>query len=152
MKKFIFSIISFVTFTGYIFAQVTEENKYVKTWKVANKFGAVDTIPVDTAHRNFQQTHAVERFSIANAYNGNLGSPLQSKIYFDRPAAQEFIFGEAYVPYIKTIDNNVFYNTKTPFSSLRYLTGGTNYREEDQIGFLYPANANKKLNFGTTLD
>jgi hypothetical protein len=152
VKKFIFSIISFVTFTGYVFSQITEENKYVKTWKVANKFGAVDTIPVDTAHRNFQQTHAVERFSIANAFNGNLGSPLQSKIYFDRPAAQEFIFGEAYVPYIKTIDNNVFYNTKTPFSSLRYLTGGTNYREEDQIGFLFTANANKKLNFGTTLD
>lgn len=143
-------------FADYAMSQVIPPekhiDKYVKTWQVSDKFGTVDSIAVDTAHINFQQTHAVERFSIANAYNGNLGSPLQSKIYFDRPGLNDFIFANAYAPYVRNIENNVFYNSKTPFSYLRYLTGGTNYREEDQIGFLFSANANKKLNFGTTLD
>lgn len=152
MKKFNLLFISFFFLLCNVLAQVPDNYRFVKSWKIADKFAAVDSLPIDTAHLNFQNTHAVDRFSIANSYNGNLGSPIQSKLFFDRPESHDFIFANAYSPYIKTIDNNVFYNTKTPFSSLRYLTGGTNYREEDQIGFLFTANANKKLNFGTTLD
>lgn len=126
--------------------------QYVKTWKIVDKFGRIDSIPADTAHLNFQNHNPMDRFSIANAYNGNLGSPIQSKIYFDRPLVNEFIFADAYYPYMTQVESATFYNTKSPFSSLKYLTGGTSYRKQEQIAFLFTANANKKLNFGTTLD
>ena len=87
-----------------------------------------------------------------SAYRGNLGSPIQPKLFFDRPQQHEFIFADAYYPYFKQIESATFFNTTTPFSSLYYLTGGTNYYEDEQIRFLFTANLNKKLNFGTTLD
>jgi len=124
----------------------------VKTWRISDQFAQADTIPVDTLPLNFQDRNPIDRFSIANSYNGNLGSPIQSKLYFDRPEDQDFIFSNAYLPYIMNVRNATFYNTKTPYSNLNYTTGGTQYRDEDNIKFIFTANANKKLNVGTTLD
>jgi hypothetical protein len=126
--------------------------KFVKTWRILDRFATVDSIAADTAHLNFQNDNHIDKLSIANSFRGNLGSPIQSKLYFNRPQQHDFIFADAYFPYIKQIESATFYNTNRPFSSLYYLTGGTNYYEDEQIRFLFTANANKKLNFGTTLD
>ncbi|GAB1415903.1 putative porin [Paludibacter sp.] len=126
--------------------------KRITTWQVKGLFASVDSIPVDTAHLNFQNDNHIDKFSISNLYRGNLGSPIKSKVYFDQPEQNEFIFADAYYPYIAQIQTATFFNTTTPFSSLYYLSGGTNYHEDEQIKFLFTVNANKKLNFGTTLD
>lgn len=125
---------------------------FLKTWKLSGMQASVDTIPVDTAHINFQLDNPIDRFSISNSYRGNLGSPIQSKLYFDRPQQNEFIFADAYYPYLHQLESTTFYNTKTPFSSLYYLTGGTNYYEDEQFRFLFTANANRKFNMGIVLD
>jgi len=125
---------------------------FLKTWKVSGMRAVVDTVPVDTAHLNFQLDNHIDRFSISNSFRGNLGSPIQSKVYFDRPEKNEFIFADAYYPYLHQLESATFFNTKTPFSSLYYLTGGTNYYEDEQFRFLFTANANKKLNMGIVLD
>lgn len=131
---------------------VSSTTLFIRNWKVSGMQAAVDSVPVDTAHLNFQLDNHIDRFSISNAYRGNLGSPLQSKLYFDRPRSNEFIFADAYFPYLHQLESATFYNTKTPFSSLYYLTGGTNYYEDEQFRFLFTANANRKLNMGIILD
>ena len=135
-----------------LFANDSIVGKFVKTWRILDRFATVDSVAADTAHLNFQNDNHIDRFSIANSFRGNLGSPIQSKLYFNRPQQHDFIFADAYFPYIKQIESATFYNTNRPFSGLYYLTGGTNYYEDEQIRFLFTANANKKLNFGTTLD
>ena len=73
---------------------VSSTTLFIRNWKVSGMQAAVDSVPVDTAHLNFQLDNHIDRFSISNAYRGNLGSPLQSKLYFDRPRSNEFIFAE----------------------------------------------------------
>ena len=124
----------------------------VKTWQIVDKFATADSIAPDTAHLNFQDANHIDRFSISNAYRGNLGSPVQPKVYFDRPLKHDFIFAEAYYPYMAQVESATFYNTTKPFTSLYYLSGGTHYYKDEQIKFLFSANANKKLNLGFTLD
>lgn len=151
MNRYFLIFIFFI----YIFnlsAQLPFQNKYIKTWKVTDNFGNTDTIPVDTVYLNFQDHNPVDRYSIANSYNGNLGSPIQSKIYTDRHDYNPFIFADPYYPYIRQIETQSFYNTKTPYTELKYLTGGTQYNEEEQFTFLFTANVNKRLNYGTNLD
>jgi len=148
LVSFLFFLLIFTTVravlpTGY---------RYVKTWHISDRFAVPDSIPVDTIPLNFQDANPIDRFSISNSYNGNLGSPIQSKLYFDRPANNDFIFSNAYFPYIMNVQHATFYNTKTTYSNLNYTTGGSNYRDEDHVKFLFTANANKKLNIGTTLD
>ena len=151
VKRF-FLIFSFLITALNLFSQKPFQNKYVKTWKVPDNFGNTDTVPVDTFYLNFQDHNPVDRYSIANSYNGNLGSPVQSKIYADRRDYNPFIFADPYFPYLRQIENHTFYNTKTPFTELKYLTGGTQYNEEEQFTFLFTANATKRLNLGTNLD
>ncbi len=133
-------------------SEVPAGYRYVKTWHVSDRFATVDSVPVDTAHINFQNANLIDKFSIANSYNGNLGSPIQSKLYFDRPTSTDFIFSSAYFPYLMNIQSATFYNTKNPYTNLNYVTGGTSFREEDHIKFIYTGNINKRLNFGATLD
>lgn len=142
-----------MTLFSSVSAQTTiVQNPYIKTWHVSNRFGIVDSIPVDTAIINYHNTSSIDKYSIANSFNGNLGSPIQSKIYFDRLSNPDFIFATPYIPYLLTIDNATFYNNKKPFSILEYKTGGTQFRVEDRLKFLFTGNVNKRLNFGTTID
>jgi hypothetical protein len=156
VKKIVLNFIFLFIFYGLnlaqVPAQVPDNYRYVKNWKITDRLGSVDSIKVDTVHLNFQTDNYIDRFSIANAVTGELGSPINSKIYFNRPADNDFIFSNAYYPYLQKIESNTFYNTKTPFSSLKYLSGGTQYREEEEFGFIFTANANKKTNFGINLD
>ena len=151
MKKIV-SCILFLFVIVAVFAQVPPNYRFVKTWQISDRLATADSIPVDTIHQNYQISNPIDRFSIANSFNGNLGSPIQSKLYFDRPEITDFIFSNAYFPYLMNVKSATFYNTKTPYSNIDYNTGGTTFRDEDHIKFLFTANANKKLNFGTTLD
>lgn len=151
VKKNVFCI-AFLLIIISTFAQVPPNYRFVKTWHISDRFARVDSIPVDTIPLNYQISNPIDRFSIANSFNGNLGSPIQSKLYFDRPANGDFIFSNAYFPYMMNVNSATFYNTKTPFSNIDYNTGGTTYRDEDHIKFLFTGNVNKRLNFGTTLD
>ena len=150
-------ILFFLFLSSYGFAtgettSIKRVQQSVKSWRVVDKFATVDSTVVDTLHLNFQNDNHIDRFSIANAYRSNLGSPIQSKIFFDRPIHNEFIFADAYYPYIKEIKSTVFYNTTTPFSNIYALSGGAKYYEDEQVRFLFTANANKKLNIGASLD
>jgi len=150
--KKIVSCLLFIFVIVAVFAQVPPNYRFVKTWQISDRLAMADSIPVDTIHQNYQISNPIDRFSIANSFNGNLGSPIQSKLYFDRPENTDFIFSNAYFPYLMNVKSATFYNTKTPYSNIDYNTGGTTFRDEDHIKFLFTANANKKLNFGTTLD
>ena len=151
VKKIVFCFL-FITVITTVFSQVSPDYRFVKTWHITEQFATVDSVPVDTVHLNYQNDNLIDRFSIANSFNGNLGSPIQSKLYFDRPEKTDFIFSDAYYPYLMNVQHVTFYNTKTPFSNLNYITGGSLNRKEDNFKFLFTGNANKKLNIGTTID
>lgn len=126
--------------------------KYFKTWRVSETLGTADTIAVDTAFLNFQDRNPIDTFSIANSYNGNLGSPLQSKLYFKRPEGSDFMFDDAYRPYTMDIKATTFFDTKTPYTNLTYHTGGSAYRKQDNVKFIFASCPSKKVGFGTDLD
>ncbi|HET7733304.1 MAG TPA: putative porin, partial [Paludibacter sp.] len=151
MKNIVFCLL-FLTVIATAFSQVPPDYRFVKTWHISEQFAVADSVPVDTMHLNYQNDNPIDRFSIANSFNGNLGSPIQSKLYFDRPEKTDFIFADAYYPYLMNVQHVTFYNTKTPFSNLNYINGGSLNRDEDNFKFLFTANANKKLNIGTTID
>ena len=151
MKKVVVFILV-LCYLSPLFGEVPPNYRFVKTWRVDDRFGVVDSIPVDSAPHNFQYDNPIDKYSIANSYNGNLGSPIQAKLYFDRPENKDFIFSTAYVPYIKNNKNTTFYNTKTQYSMLHYISGGSAFRDQDLLKFFFTANANKRTNFGVTID
>jgi len=151
-KKYIFLVFIYLITSITAFAQEKSGYRYVKAWKLSERLAIPDSIAPDTIHLNFQDANPLDRFSIANSYNANYCSPVQSKIYFDRPDNTDFLFSNAYYPYINGLWNTTFYNTKNPLSNLTYNSGGSTFRKEENIKFLYSANLKKNLGIGTTLD
>ncbi len=134
----------------YIKRKKKQKASDVKAWHFTDEYlGFVDTIAVDTAIVNFQNNDPVLRYGIENSYNGNLGSPIQSKIYFDHDLYKtDYLFSRSYDLYTVSPSDVRFYNTKTPFSLLTYRTGGASYHEEDYLKGLFTFNVHKNLNVG----
>ena len=120
----------------------------VRGWHIDERYGIADTCAVDTAVISFQDNTPVNNYSIANAWNGNLGSPLQSKIFFDRTAKTPFLFSHPYDAYTVNAADVMFFNTKTPYALLTYRTALPRFREEDYFRAIFSMNINKYLNVG----
>lgn len=136
----------------------SEKNKskyvapHVTAKKIDERFGTADSIPVDTLPTNYSEKDLINAYSIANAYNGNMGSPLQSKIFFDRTQKTDFLFSTPYDPYVYSVPDLPFYNTKTPFSNLTYNTSMPGEQSEERTRIFLSMNTNKKLNITGLFD
>ena len=153
MKK-IFLLFGLFLFTGSIIAQSPDKkkpvkDKFVKSWHIDEQFAIADTVPIDTARLNFQENNIIERFSTDNSYNANYGSPIQSKIYMRRPQGTDFMFEDAYKPYLLDLSSALFYDANFPYTNLTYLTGGPVIGKEEQVKFLYTGSPSKKSQFRT---
>lgn len=124
----------------------------IKTWTMPDGLVVADTVPFSLNYINYPMRTPLHEHSIANAYNGVSVSPTQSKIFFDRTSKTDFLFADAYDPYILTSEDVKFYNTTTPWSNISYRSGGTRDRKEENIGFIFTGNFNKRTNGGVTLD
>lgn len=153
MRLKIIVLLCLLLFVFHSFSQKVETNQYIKNWKIIDFNGSIDSLSSDTVHLNFNELlYPIDMLSIANLHNGNLISPMQSKIYSERPLGTGFLFSEAFAPFMQNIGSTRFYTTKSPLSSIKFVTGGTNNHESERFGFLFTANANKRLNFGVNID
>jgi len=59
-----------------------------------------------------------------------------------------FLFGRAWNPYMKTADRTIFFNTKTPFTSLVYSTIPVKDWKEESIEVMHTQNLSPFFNFG----
>jgi hypothetical protein len=114
----------------------------------------LDTFKVtfDTVYDDFYNYNPIYRKSIANAYLGNLGSPYQSMLFFDRPVEVPFVFMDVYREYIKLPEDYRFYNTRTPYTSLNYWNGGPKRFGEEQIKVVHSRNIGKDFNITAYAD
>ena len=172
MNKFLLFFFVFCGIVGQLFAQTsamtvpgksgsgkeqTTAGKvtvapHVTAVKIDERFGVADSVAVDTIPADFQEKNQINSYSIANAYNGNLGSPLQSKIFFDRTKKTDFLFSTPYDAYVYAPSDFYFYNTKTPYSNLTYLSSFPGEQSEERTKILMSINANKRLNITGLFD
>ncbi len=119
----------------------------IQVWNITNKTASIVPTVLDTGLYNFPNENPINDYSIANAYNGTYGSPLQSRIYFDRTEESDFLFSRPYDAYFTAPEEVLFYNTKTPYSNLNYISDGMgSSTSADDFRALISMNANKKLN------
>ena len=113
-----------------------------------------DTIAfADTAMLNYYDLDIQQRYSISNSMNGNvLVSPIESRIVQNRLSTIDDPFAVCWTPYVVTPQQQRFFNTTTPYSSIAYKKGFTNGHEENDLSFLFTGNLNRKLNLGIEME
>ncbi|MDR2955780.1 MAG: putative porin [Prevotella sp.] len=124
----------------------------IYAWKITERLGERTFVPRDTLTRNFHQNMLVDGRSVAMGYLGNIGSPAQSKIFFERPDKSRFIFLDPMYLWRKNPEDHYFLNTKVPYSNVKYQSGGGGQNAENRFQSELSINAGKKLNVGFDFD
>ncbi|GAB6008503.1 putative porin [Dysgonomonas reticulitermitis] len=121
-------------------------------WKITPRLGERIFIPRDTAIIDFHQSMLVDGKSVAMGYLGNVGSPAQSKIFFERPETSRFTFMDAMYLWRKSPETKDFLNTKVPYSEIKYQSAGGGETAENRFQAEISTNMGKKLNIGFDFD
>ncbi len=124
----------------------------IRSWRLAEGLRVVDSTRVDTSFIDLPMHDVINDYSIANSYNANLVSPIESKLYFDRQQKTGFLFNRAFEPYLMTSGDVRFYKTNIAFSSIAYKKGFTTYHEDNDLDFMFTGNINRRTNLGLTLN
>lgn len=124
----------------------------IRSWQLPDGLAIADSVAPDTAWIDYAILNINNAYSIANTWNGNMISPIQTALYFKREKKTDFIFEQSYIPYILTPKDIRYYNTTTPYSNISYRKGFTTYREDNDIRFHFTGNINSRFNLGVSLD
>jgi hypothetical protein len=131
-------------------AKIEIPNTYA--WRITPRLGERIFIPRDTAIIDFHQSMLVDGKSVAMGYLGNVGSPAQSKIFFERPETSRFTFMDAMSLWRKSPETKDFLNTKVPYSEIKYQSAGGGETAENRFQAEISTNMGKKFNIGFDFD
>lgn len=107
----------------------------------------------DTITYGTHRLVAPEGRSLGIAYTGNVNTPWQSKVFFDRKAQQEdFFYTTGYQGMLYSPDNVPFYDTRTPFTFVHYRKGFSDDTMEEVLQGTLSFNLGKSLNLGISAD
>jgi hypothetical protein len=129
-----------------------KERQRITVWKIDERTGERYETSIDTVLYNYQRTTLPDGYSVAVGHLGNLGLPLFSKIFFDRKEKSQFVFYDAYDPYNKNPENQLFFNVRLPYSRLNYQMAGATEDKEERFEGRLTMNFGKRLNVGLEVD
>ncbi|MDD4820949.1 MAG: putative porin [Bacteroidales bacterium] len=121
---------------------------HARAWQIDERFGRQTAVPVDTLDLNFQNERLVESKDVAVNFLGTVGSPAETKIWFNRKETSPFIFTHPYEFYLLRPGNLSYLNTKSPFTMLKYHRDLNKQDGEELVDVLFSTNVNKNLAFG----
>jgi hypothetical protein len=149
VSRYISIFLVFTVFSTAMFAQVIDTSKQINTWKLMHNYTRFEDASLDTnLHQVQRGCNPAFQEGFSYEYLGILGHSLNHVDFFRRPEAGAFVFGTGWNPYLKTPDRTIFFNTKTPFTSLAYSTMPVLEWREENIEALHTQNVSPYTNFG----
>ena len=135
-------------------AQRPRTKTVIHTWQMPGYTAVADTIPFqDTVTLNYHDIDVQQAYSLSSATNGNvLVSPIESRVVNHRLKTIDDPFAWSLTPYVVTPQQQRFFNTTTPFSTVAYKKGFITGHEENDVDFLFTGNINRRLNLGVEMD
>lgn len=127
----------------------------IYVWKVEERFGKIIPAVMDTLSEGFQNDAFTEGRNGQYSTTGNLGSARYSRLYFTPNSSlptNDFIFTNPYDFFLKSPEEIIYTNTKSPFTNLTYHECGNKTNGEDRFTAKFSTNVNKKLGFGFIFD
>ena len=120
----------------------------IYVWKVDERLGTILPTSMDTLSEGFQNDAFTEGRNGQYTTTGNLGAARYSRLYFTQKSAlpaNDFIFTNPYDFFLRTPEEIVYTNTKSPFTNLTYHECGNKTNGEDRFTAKFATNVNKRL-------
>lgn len=132
----------------------TEAITCITSWNVSEFLGDRTMREVDTLMENYCQEVAIPslQYGYASAITGNYGAEGISMHYFDRQQPGPFFFNDVLTPYIPTVENTPFYNSRVPMTLLSYNTSYGSQQAQDHLKAVFNGNINSRAQIGAWAD
>ncbi|MDR1562307.1 MAG: putative porin [Dysgonamonadaceae bacterium] len=131
---------------------VIDTTRRTNYWHISPLTGVILPAKPDTFLTDYFNRTNMEGTGIAVAYLGNLGLPVESRVFFERSDRSEFMFFDHFETYRKTPERFQFTNTKVPFTNIAYQSSGSRDTKEERLQALMSINFGKSLNIGFDVD
>ncbi len=132
--------------------EVTNVPVELNQWTLSPRLGNVEPAEVDTVYHLFQNEHLTDGMNGEYNFLGNLGSPRQSRIFFNREESTQRFFTDVYSFFYKKPDQFRFTDTKSPFTNLSYHSAGDKLTGDDHLKAYFATNAGRQFGVGFLLD
>lgn len=129
---------------------VPQENvpHYRYTWKWMRNGVYPQEVPLDTLQDGIHNFNDIFKKSISNTYLGNFPSPYESNIFIERNAVEDFYPLTYLRSFLFMPEDAINFNTTTPYTRLKYFTGGGKGKAENMIDAWHSQNINPFWNIG----
>lgn len=129
-----------------------DTSKVINYWQISRYTGEMLRSTPDTVMTDYFNRTNPEGAGTSVAYLGNLGLPMESRIFFDRADRSEFMFLDPYWHYTQAPDKFHFVNTRIPQTRVSYQRAGSRQNMEERFAALMSINIGKNFNFGGNID
>lgn len=126
--------------------------KEIRQWHVDEHSGDIIPVNADTLQFMFQNWHLTEGMNGEYNFLGNMGTPRQSRIFFNRPTTTKFDFLQPYDYFYKRPNDFFFIDTKSPYTNLSYHSVGNRQTGDDRVRAYFSTNAGKRFGIGFLFD
>lgn len=110
------------------------------TWQWMRNGVYSQQVPLDTIMDGIQNFNYIFKKNISNTYLGNFSSPYESNIFITRETAQDFYPLTNIRAFLFKPDDALNFNTTTPFTRLKYFTGGGKGKAENLLDIWHVQN------------
>lgn len=126
----------------------------LRAYRIIPELGRTERVDMPDTLTHYTYAFASPEFrSLGVSYQGNMSSLWQSKYFFARPQrVSDFYYVDGYHRMLYTPSEVRFYDTKTPFTLVRYQKNFSTNEAEDVLAGDFGVNLGRKLNFGANFD
>ena len=127
----------------------------IYAWTVGRRFGDIRPTVYDTVPHAFQNEAFTSGPTGHYNYTGNLGAPRISRFFREQSPSMmvtPFIFTTPYDFFVRSEDEVMYTNTKSPFTNITYHECGNKTNGEDRFKALFSVNSGKRLGMGFKTD
>jgi hypothetical protein len=124
----------------------------LRMWKIDRIYGNVLPTTIDTISHHFQNSNLSSGIEGNYNYLGNEGAPQLSRLFFQRKPDSDFIFLDRFNCFDKSPEQQIFINTKSPYTNLTYHSAGNKRDGEERFMSKFAVNVNEHLGFGANFD
>ena len=152
--KLFLRIVVLLLITKISFGQIDSiQNRKIYSWTLNQYDLSLENVDVDTSLYLFHNYNPLLKNTITANYLGNMGSPAQSNIYYERRKNETgFIFSEPYGIYFHLPKNQKYYNTKRQYTLLSYSNAGPKDESEQLLSVIHTQNVTENFNVGVDYD
>lgn len=121
----------------------------VFSWKIDPYSNIPNRTAIDTNQRNKQRIYPFyQNDGVGATYLGNIGGAYVLHDFFRIEKPTNFFFQRQYQDFTGSPEKVNFFNTKVPFSNVRYSTAGNRTEAEEIFGLTIAQNVSPALSFG----